>query len=62
MRNIYFRHIEFWSKDNARLFLGSVLFFIVALFLQHFSYNYIDNRVVGTHVGDLLLDNLPIVI
>jgi len=36
------------------------LLFVLALFIQHFAYNYIDNRVVGTAVQDLLLDNLAV--
>jgi hypothetical protein len=60
-QKIYLRHKIFWSKNNFLLLLGSISFFIFALFLQHFAYNYIDNRANVTPVGDLLLDNLPTV-
>src|SRR3989344_5751364 len=56
---IYRRHKEFWTKESAAGFFNGILLFSLALIIQHFAYNYIDNGVSGTHVGDLLLDNLP---
>ncbi len=56
---IYSDHKKFWSKENMVLFLGGAVWFILALSVQRIAYNYIDNSVNGTHVGDLLLDNLP---
>ncbi len=57
---IYLEHKHFW-RENTYPFIGSALFFVFALMLQHFAYSYIDNRAITTHVGDLLLDNLPTV-
>lgn len=59
-RNLCARHSIFWPRHTFSL-LGSVLFFLVALVVQHFAYNYVDNGIVGTHVGDLFLDNVPAV-
>jgi len=59
INKIYLRHKNFWTKDKFLLLSSGVLFFIFALVIQHFAYNYIDYRVNGTHVGDLFLDNLP---
>lgn len=59
LRKIYLRHKEFWTKENSVSFFNGILLFSLALIIQHFAYNYIDNGVNGTHVGDLLLDNLP---
>ena len=56
---LYWRHKEFWSKQNLVRLFQAVVFFIAALVLQHFVYNYIDYRASVTPVGDLLLDNLP---
>lgn len=55
----YLKHKDFWSKDHFMLFLGSLAWFFLALSVQRVAYNYIDSSVNGTHVGDLLLDNLP---
>jgi hypothetical protein len=41
------------------LFFDGILFFLLALLVQHIAYIYVDGYVNGTHVGDLLLDNLP---
>lgn len=59
INNIHGAHKKFWSKANAVLFFGSLAWFALALCVQRIAYNYIDTRVTGTHVGDLLLDNLP---
>lgn len=59
--NIYLRHKNFWSTNNLQLLLSSFLLFLLAISIQHFAYKYVDNRVDGTHVGDLLLDNLPVI-
>ncbi len=56
--NICLEHKKFWL-NNKILLLEGVLFFIFALIIQHFAYNYVDFHVTGTSVGDLLLDNLP---
>lgn len=56
---VYLRHKEFWTKKNLTAFFGGTLLFLLALIIQHFAYNYIDNGINGVHVGDLLLDNLP---
>jgi hypothetical protein len=58
---IYLRHKNFWTKERARSLVGAVFLFIIALLIQHVAYNYIDNRVIGTPVGDILLNNLPTV-
>ena len=58
---IYLRHKHFWSKGNVISVLFASLFLLAALVIQHFAYNYIDQSVTGIHVGDLLLDNLPVV-
>ena len=59
--NVYIQHKNFWVKDNFSLLLQGILIFGLALIVQRYAYDYVDNRVNGTHVGDLLLDNLPIV-
>jgi len=59
MHNIYLIHKHFWSKPVIKSFLAGVLLFMVALTGQHYAYSYIDKRVNGTHVGDLILDNIP---
>jgi len=61
INNIYLSHKNFWSKSNLKLLFGSLLLFLFALVIQHFAYLYIDNHIEGVHVGDLLLDNLPVV-
>lgn len=60
VNNIYAKHKSFWSKGRFVLLIGGVAWFILAFLIQHAAYNYVDNGVNGTHVGDLLLDNLPI--
>lgn len=57
--NTYLHHKHFWSKKSVWLLSSGIIFFTSALIVQHFAYGYIDHRVVGTPVGDLLLDNLP---
>lgn len=61
IRHVYLKHKHFWSKDKLLALFYGVALFIVALFVQHFSYSYIENDVQGNPVGDLLLNNLPIV-
>lgn len=61
IRHIYLKHKHFWSKDKFLALLYGVALFIIALFVQHFSYNYIENNVQGNPVGDLLLNNLPVI-
>lgn len=58
---IYLRHKTFWSKDNILSLVAGFGFFVFALVVQHFVYNYIDRTVKGTPVGDLVLDNLAVV-
>src|SRR3989344_8842473 len=61
IQKIYLNHKNFWIKHNVLVFFEGVLFFAVALVIQHFAYGYIDNRASVTAVGDLFLDNLPTV-
>lgn len=57
--NIYIKHRDFWNKNNFLLLVSAFAWFLFAIIIQHFAYLYIDYHVNGTHVGDLLLDNLP---
>jgi hypothetical protein len=59
LSNIYAQHRSFWSKRTLLLVLEGIVFFLLALVVQHIAYNYIDYYVAGTPVGDLLLNNLP---
>jgi hypothetical protein len=61
IHNIYVAHQEFWTKHDIFLLLTSFGWFIFAIIVQHFAYLYIDGHVIGTHVGDVILDNLPVV-
>ncbi len=61
LNTIYTAHEDFWTKHDIFLLLTSFGWFVFAIIIQHFAYNYIDGRVVGTHVGDLILDHLPAV-
>ncbi|MSU60450.1 MAG: hypothetical protein EXS52_00855 [Candidatus Staskawiczbacteria bacterium] len=61
VRNAYLRHKHFWSKTNIVSLATGFGFFISALIVQHFVYNYIDRTVKGTPVGDLVLDHLAVV-
>ncbi len=56
--NIYTAHRDFWTKHDVFLLLTSIAWFLFALIVQHFVYLYVDGDVVGTPVGDLILDNI----
>ncbi len=57
--NIYQTHRNFWDKSNFLLLVTASIWFSFAIFLQYFAYRYIDNYMIGTPVGDLILNNLP---
>ncbi len=59
IHNIYIAHRDFWTKHDIFLLLTSFSWFVSAIIIQHFAYLYIDGHVVGTHVGDIILDNIP---
>ncbi len=59
--NIVRHHRDFWSREHALLLWGGMCWFLFALLLQHFAYNYIDNFILSVPVPDLLLNNLPTV-
>ena len=59
INNIWQRHRDFWNQHTLVLLAWGVAWFLFAIVVQHFAYLYIDGHVVGTHVGDILLDNLP---
>lgn len=61
MGEVLLRHKNHWSKDNILSLSAGFGFFVLSLIVQHFSYSYIDRTVKGTPVGDLILDNLPVV-
>lgn len=61
MHQIYLNQKKFWQSIGWQSLLSGFLFFVLAILVQHVAYNYIDNRASVTPVGDLLLDNLPII-
>ncbi len=61
MNQVYLNQRNFWKSIGWQSLLSGFLFFVLAILIQHVSYNYIDNHASVTPVGDLLLDNLPIV-
>lgn len=58
INKIYFKHKNFWKKDNFWLFCQGIMFFVVAFFIKNFVNNYVD-RINTTAVGDLILDHIP---
>jgi len=61
IKSIHTTHKTFWTKDTILSLVKGVGLFILALVIQHYAYNYIDNRAEVTAVGDILLNNLPTV-
>lgn len=53
------KHHNFWTKNSLWLLLSALVWFTLALVVQHIAYLYVDNYVEGIHVGDLILDNIP---
>src|SRR5262245_58269784 len=61
MHKIYSRHRDFWSGNNVWLLSTGVFIFVISLLVQNIADHYVDYYVDSTPVGDILLNNLPII-
>ena len=60
MLAIFQEHKGFWTVPRKRSLLAGVLFLITALFIQFTAHRY-SAQSATNFVGDLFLDNLPVV-
>lgn len=60
MIHIFSEHIGFWTKERKKSLCVGILFIIAALFVQSAAHRY-SAKSATNFVGDLFLDNLPVV-
>jgi hypothetical protein len=56
---LQFNHKTFWIKKNVISLLYSIMFLIIAFFIQKFADNYVI-KTWGTVVWDIFLNNIPV--
>jgi len=57
---LFREHVGFWTKERKKSLRVGILFLIVALFIQFVAHQY-SEKSATSFVGDLFLDNLPVV-